>query len=59
MFTMRQATRKMVLNAFIRRGYKVAATQGNKIVLWGGFPVRPGYGPLPTMPFATQVEDYD
>jgi beta-lactamase superfamily II metal-dependent hydrolase len=51
--------RKMVLNAFIRRGYKVAATQGNKIVFWGGFPARQGYGPLPTLPFATQVEDYD
>jgi beta-lactamase superfamily II metal-dependent hydrolase len=51
--------RKMVLNAFIRRGYKVAATQGSKIVLWGGFAARAGYGPLPTLPFATQVEDYD
>ena len=51
--------RKMVLNAFIRRGYEVAATQGNKIVYWGGFPARPGYGPLPMLPFATQVEDYD
>ncbi len=51
--------RKMVLNAFIRRGYKVSATQGSKIVYWGGFPARPGYGPLPTLPFATRVEDYD
>lgn len=51
--------RKMVLNAFIRRGYKVSTTQGNKAVFWGGFPARQGYGPLPTLPFATQVEDYD
>lgn len=51
--------RKMVLNAFMRRGYKVAATQGNKIVFWGGFPARPGYGSLTMLPFATQVEDYD
>jgi hypothetical protein len=51
--------RKMVLNAFMRRGYKVAATQGNKIVCWGGFPPRPGYGRLTMLPFATQVEDYD
>jgi beta-lactamase superfamily II metal-dependent hydrolase len=51
--------RKMVLNAFIRRGYKVGATQGSKIVFWGGFPARQGYGPLTTLPFATQVEDYD
>jgi hypothetical protein len=32
--------REMVLNAFIRRGYKIAAMQGNKIVFWGGFPAR-------------------
>lgn len=51
--------RKMVLNAFIRRGFKVSATQGKKIVFWGGFPARPGYGPLDALPFATQVEDYD
>ena len=51
--------RKMVLNAFIRRGYKVAATQGNKIVFWGGFPPRPGYGPLSMLPFSPKVEDYD
>ncbi len=51
--------RKMVLNAFMRRGYKVAATQGIKIVYWGGFPPRWGYGPLPLLPFSPQVEDYD
>jgi beta-lactamase superfamily II metal-dependent hydrolase len=51
--------RKMVLNAFTRRGYKVSATQGKKIVFWGGFPARPGYGPLDALPFAAQVEDYD
>lgn len=51
--------RKMVLNAFIRRGYGVAATQGKKIVFWGGFPPRPGYGRLDNFPFSPQVEDYD
>lgn len=51
--------RKMVLNAFIRRGYNVCATQGNKIVYSGGFPTRPGYSPWPVLPFATKVEDYD
>ena len=51
--------RKMVLNAFIRRGYKVAATQGKKIVYWGGFPRAAGLRPAPMLPFATQVEDYD
>jgi hypothetical protein len=38
---------------------RLAATKGSKIVLWGGFPARQGYGALPTLPFATQVEDYD
>jgi hypothetical protein len=51
--------RKMVLNAFLRRGFGVAATQGRKIAYWGGFPTRPGYDPLQVLPFATQVEDYD
>ncbi len=51
--------RKMVVNAFIRRGYRVAATQGKSIVHYGGFPPRQGYGPLQTLSFATQVEDYD
>jgi hypothetical protein len=51
--------RKMVLNAFIRRGYRVSATQGSKALFLGGFPGRQGYGPLPALPFATQVEDYD
>ncbi|MEO6325436.1 MAG: hypothetical protein ABIQ65_12485, partial [Thermoanaerobaculia bacterium] len=51
--------RKMVLNAFMRRGFQVAATQGEKIVFLGGFPARPGYGSLPMLPFATQVEEYD
>jgi len=51
--------RKMVLNAFIRRGYKVGATQGNKIAFWGGFPARQSYDPLRTLPFAAEVEDYD
>lgn len=51
--------RKMVLNAFIRRGGRVTATQGYKKVYWGGFPVRPGYSSVEPMPFASQVEDYD
>jgi hypothetical protein len=50
--------RRMVLSAFMRRGYKVSATQGNKIVFWGGFPPRQGYDSLPGLPFAARVEDY-
>jgi beta-lactamase superfamily II metal-dependent hydrolase len=51
--------RKMVLNAFIRRGYGVAATQGRKIIFWGGFPLRPDYVGLDNVPFSPKVEDYD
>ena len=51
--------RKMVLNAFIRRGADVCATQGIKTVFRGGFPFRPGYDPVSVMLFASQVEDYD
>lgn len=51
--------RKMVLNAFMRRGGRVIATQGIKKVFWGGFPSRPGYNPAEAMPFASQVEEYD
>jgi beta-lactamase superfamily II metal-dependent hydrolase len=51
--------RKMVLNAFIRRGFGVAATQGRKIIFWGGFPMRPDYVGLDNLTFSPQVEDYD
>jgi beta-lactamase superfamily II metal-dependent hydrolase len=52
--------RRIVLNAFLRRGGKILATQGEKKVFFGGFPMRPNYYPIAQgMPFATQVEDYD
>lgn len=51
--------RKMVLNAFIRRGATVCATQGNKKVFWGGFTPRAGYINAESLPFASQVEEYD
>jgi beta-lactamase superfamily II metal-dependent hydrolase len=51
--------RKMVLNAFTRRGGRIVATQGAKKVFWGGFPARAGYRAVQAMPFAAQVEDYD
>jgi beta-lactamase superfamily II metal-dependent hydrolase len=52
--------RKMVLNAFLRRGAKVLATQGEKRVYFGGFPMRPNYHSISQgMPFASVVEDYD
>jgi beta-lactamase superfamily II metal-dependent hydrolase len=51
--------RKMVLNAFARRGGRVIATQGSNKVYWGGFPNRPGYIAANPLPFANQVEAYD
>jgi hypothetical protein len=49
----------MVLNAFIRRGFKIGATQGIKALFLDGFPLRLAYGPLPIIPFSPKVEDYD
>ncbi len=51
--------RKIVLNAFMRRGAKVVATQGRNKVHWGGFPARAGYVAAESIPFSTTVEDYD
>jgi beta-lactamase superfamily II metal-dependent hydrolase len=50
--------RQMVLNAFMRRGARVVATQGVKKVHWGGFPTRAGYSAAAPMPFVSRVEDY-
>jgi hypothetical protein len=51
--------RKMVLNAFLRRGASVCATQGEKRVFLGGFQPRPGYRYVEGLPFSSNVEDYD
>lgn len=51
--------RKMVLNAFTRRGGAVVATQGASKVYWGGFPPRDGYETADVLPFAPRVEQYD
>jgi beta-lactamase superfamily II metal-dependent hydrolase len=51
--------RQMVLNAFIRRGGRVIATQGGNKVHWGGFPVRAGYVAVTPTSFSSDVEDYD
>lgn len=51
--------RKIVLNAYWRRGGKVIATQGSKKIYYGGFPAREGYSAAEVIPFTTQVEDYD
>ena len=51
--------RKMVLNAFTRRGGAVIATQGTSKVCWGGFPARDGYETAAVLPFAPRVEQYN
>jgi beta-lactamase superfamily II metal-dependent hydrolase len=51
--------RQMVLNAFMRRGGNVLATQGAAKVYYGGFPSRPGYVAATNMQFVAHVEDYD
>lgn len=50
--------RQIVLNAFMRRGGLVQATQGVSKVYYGGFAPRNGYGDVPPFPFSTKVEDY-
>lgn len=54
----RKHPRKMVLNAFTRRGAEVLLTQGNRKVFWGGFNPRPGYESASGFPFSDRVEDY-
>jgi beta-lactamase superfamily II metal-dependent hydrolase len=51
--------RKMVLNAFIRRGGRVTITQGGKKIYYGGFPRRPNYSDAVSFPFSPMVEEYD
>jgi beta-lactamase superfamily II metal-dependent hydrolase len=50
--------RKIVLNAFKRRGGRVIPTQGVDKVYWGGFPNRDGYSAVEPCPFYTKVEEY-
>ena len=51
--------RKIVLNAFMRRGGRVIITQGNKKVHWGGFAARAGYVSAEATAFSPTVEEYD
>lgn len=51
--------RKMVTNAFMRRGGLVIATQGSKKIHYGGFPSRQSYQDAQALDFANQVEEYD
>jgi beta-lactamase superfamily II metal-dependent hydrolase len=51
--------RKIVLNAFTRRGGDVIVTQGQHKVHCDGFGVRDGYVTAYPTPFSPNVEDYD
>jgi beta-lactamase superfamily II metal-dependent hydrolase len=51
--------RKIVLNAFMRRGGKVIATQGTNKIHYGGFPKRDGYVDATPISFSSKVEVYD
>jgi beta-lactamase superfamily II metal-dependent hydrolase len=50
--------RKIVLNAFKRRGGRIIATQGKDKIHYGGFLKRYGYTDAEELPFYTTVEDY-
>jgi beta-lactamase superfamily II metal-dependent hydrolase len=54
-----QHPRKIVLNAFMRRGGTVIATQGQNKVHCGGFPPRPGYVAVEPVSFSPKVEAYE
>lgn len=51
--------RKIVMNAFMRRGAHVLGTQGVATCFGSGFPQRAGYGPATPMNFSPVVEAYD
>ena len=54
-----QHPRKIVTNAFMRRGGRVIATQGIAKCHRAGFPPRSGYSDAVPMEFASKVEAYD
>ncbi|MEW8045434.1 MAG: MBL fold metallo-hydrolase [Candidatus Thiodiazotropha sp.] len=51
--------RKVVMNAFRRRGAPVRTTQGSKYRFHSGFPARDGYNVAKPLEFFNEVEDYD
>lgn len=51
--------RKMVLNAFLRRGAPVRSTQGSLYRYSVGMPDRPGMVPAEVFGFFDRVEAYD
>jgi hypothetical protein len=51
--------KKMVTNAFMRRGAKVVQTKGVGICSHHGSPTRQGWTTAPTVPFADEVESWE
>ena len=51
--------RRIVCNAFRRRGVAVASTKGATKYFYHGYPLRPGYHAIEYLPFFHQVENYD
>ena len=50
--------RRVVINAFTRRGATPMATQGQGKCWAGGFSTKPDYVSVPGLPFYPQVEEY-
>jgi beta-lactamase superfamily II metal-dependent hydrolase len=50
--------RRIVLNAFKRRGGRIIATQGKDKIHYGGFPKRSDYVDAEELPFYATVEEY-
>jgi beta-lactamase superfamily II metal-dependent hydrolase len=50
--------RRIVMNAFKRRGAQLVATQGTNVIHYGGFQGRQNYGAVDIVPFYSQVEEY-
>jgi beta-lactamase superfamily II metal-dependent hydrolase len=50
--------RRIVLNAYKRRGGRIIATQGTSKIHYGGFPKRDGYTTAEELPFYSTVEEY-
>lgn len=48
-----------VTNAYLRRGARVLATQGDNVLIRHETPPRPGYGPADPVPFKPEVEEED
>lgn len=51
--------RQVVVNALVRRGLEPVTTKEGIFMIHSGTQLRPGYGPVPPVPFSPYVEEYD